>query len=203
MSDGLKAKMPLKTNEELIAIVTVDAHLYQADALAAAKEEIAKRNIDTREWTETEQTLSFERIAGDKAEIISAGSGVRLLHAIVDLIVFGFLLSFMFAMFAFFTGSDMADDDPLLVLFELLAFLAVFAVPEYFFQKTPGKFLTKTKVVMARDGSKPGLGRVLGRNFGRIIPFDCWTFLFGKTGIHDAVSGTTVIMDRKPAYSQI
>ncbi len=67
---------------------------------------------------------------------------------------------------------------------------------EYFWQKTPAKWVTKTKVVKL-DGSKPGFWRLMGRNFARWIPFEALSFLFTTypRGWHDRVSGTMVVPD--------
>ena len=67
---------------------------------------------------------------------------------------------------------------------------------EIFWQKTPGKWITRTKVVMA-DGSKPDFLHILGRTFSRFIPFEPFSFL-GKNpvGWHDQLSKTRVINDK-------
>ncbi|WP_349663302.1 RDD family protein [Cellulophaga lytica] len=48
------------------------------------------------------------------------------------------------------------------------------------FQKTIGKFVTKTKVVKM-NGEKPTDGDIMTRTFCRLIPFDRLSFLFVKT----------------------
>lgn len=75
-----------------------------------------------------------------------------------------------------------------------LMFLLYYAGTEFLFGATPGKFLTGTRVV-AEDGGKAGLGKIIGRTFARIIPFDPLSFCFGDktTGWHDSLSGTRVI----------
>lgn len=65
---------------------------------------------------------------------------------------------------------------------------------EYFFQKTPGKFLTKTMVVEA-DGTRPEAQTLFWRSLGRLIPFDVLSFLFGQRGWHDSISRTMVVHD--------
>lgn len=66
------------------------------------------------------------------------------------------------------------------------------AIFEYYFGKTPGKFLTKTKVVK-KDGSKPTFINILGRNAARFIPFDAFSYLISERGWHDQISDTYVV----------
>ncbi len=74
----------------------------------------------------------------------------------------------------------------------------VFYVAYYFFfeslwQRTPGKWITGTKVVR-EDGTKPTSGQILGRTFARIIPFEVFSFFGANTiGWHDRFSGTLVV----------
>lgn len=72
------------------------------------------------------------------------------------------------------------------------AFFYVFF--ESIWQRTPGKWITKTKVVKL-DGTKPGPGRIFGRFLCRCIPFEALSFLFGEYpyGWHDRISKTMVV----------
>jgi len=60
-------------------------------------------------------------------------------------------------------------------------------------QRSPAKFITGTKVIMA-DGTKPSAGTILKRTFCRMIPFNGLSFLgeLGK-GWHDRFSDTYVV----------
>jgi uncharacterized RDD family membrane protein YckC len=77
-----------------------------------------------------------------------------------------------------------------------LLYAGYFIVCEHVWQKTPAKFITKTKVVM-HDGSRAPFKNVFGRSFARIIPFEPFSFLFNKypRGWHDSLSGTIVVPD--------
>jgi uncharacterized RDD family membrane protein YckC len=67
---------------------------------------------------------------------------------------------------------------------------------EYKFGKTIGKMATNTKVVR-KDGTKPTLTNIIGRNFARLIPFEPLSLLFSHlpVGWHDSLSGTIVVDD--------
>jgi uncharacterized RDD family membrane protein YckC len=62
------------------------------------------------------------------------------------------------------------------------------------FQKTLGKFITKTKVVKM-NGEKPENSDIILRTFCRFLPFDRLSFVFTKNGFHDFLSKTKVIKD--------
>lgn len=66
--------------------------------------------------------------------------------------------------------------------------------------RTPGKWLTGTKVVSA-DGSEPTFVQIVKRSFSRFIPFEPLSFFFSEsrnpTGWHDTLSKTVVIDLRK------
>ena len=81
-----------------------------------------------------------------------------------------------------------------------LLFVAYYVIFENWLGKTPGKMITKTKVVDVK-GEKPTFTTLLGRNFSRLIPFDALTF-FRETpiGMHDRIAHTLVVDDR-PRFS--
>ena len=65
---------------------------------------------------------------------------------------------------------------------------------EGIWQRTLGKWITKTKVVRY-DGTKPHFLQILGRSFARWIPFEAFSFLFSNNpiGWHDRLSKTLVV----------
>lgn len=76
----------------------------------------------------------------------------------------------------------------------ILIYAGYWVLPEYFWGKTPAKFITRTKVV-TKDGRKPTLMNIVGRTLCRMIPFDAFSFLFSSppVGWHDSISGTRVV----------
>lgn len=124
-----------------------------------------------------------------------ADKGDRFGNYLVDCICFSFIL--MTGAFAFdgWLGVVPEDGSPLLgILFFILYFLYHFLF-ELLGGKTPGKYLTRTRVVNSL-GEKPGLRQLVIRNLCRLILFDNLSFLFGK-GLHDGLSGTIVIKENK------
>jgi uncharacterized RDD family membrane protein YckC len=78
-----------------------------------------------------------------------------------------------------------------------LIYAAYYFALELSFGWTLGKLITGTRVVDAR-GARPSSGKLLGRSFARVVPFEPLSFL-GSTGIgwHDRWSGTRVISLRR------
>jgi uncharacterized RDD family membrane protein YckC len=67
---------------------------------------------------------------------------------------------------------------------------------ELVFNKTPGKWLTSTRVV-AEDGGRPNGKQILIRSLVRWIPFEALSFVRKRrpVGWHDRWSGTRVVDD--------
>lgn len=125
-----------------------------------------------------------------------ASAGRRLGNFFVDMIglyIWSFILGFIAGLVLVLIGLGS-------IAALVGGILGFFFYPLYYFffegiwQKTPGKWLTKTKVVM-EDGSKPDLLHILGRSFARWIPFEALSFLFSghPVGWHDRLSGTLVV----------
>jgi len=120
--------------------------------------------------------------------------GTRFGNYIIDIVVFVvlFMLHVLVIETVFNTAPD--PDSPLLGIYYLMLLFGYYFLFEYFLGKTPGKFLTKTRVV-DMDGEWPGAKKLLIRNLCRLIPFDNFSFLFGAFGWHDSLSGTMVVRD--------
>ncbi|HEY4150012.1 MAG TPA: RDD family protein [Chitinophagaceae bacterium] len=123
-----------------------------------------------------------------------ADKTVRFANNIIDIVVFVvlFMLHVLVIESVFKTAPD--PDSPLLDVYYLMLLFGYYFIFEYFFGKTPGKFLTKTKVVDV-NGEWPGGKKLLIRTLCRFIPFDNFSFLFGTFGWHDRFSGTMVVRD--------
>ncbi len=187
--------MSERTDSELIKIVTADRAKYNPAAIAAAETELDKRNIDKSEFEKVKEEAIVERTKTLGVEEIAVGSFSRFLNFIIDILILLVLTYFLSLIVDLFIQTS---DQDLLKLYGYLfmfgSIFAYYAVMEVKFQKTVGKFITKTKVVKV-DGSKPETSDIIGRTFCRFIPFDRISFLFTKTGIHDYLSKTRVVKD--------
>jgi uncharacterized RDD family membrane protein YckC len=124
----------------------------------------------------------------------------RFLNLLIDTVFFYILLFAIIGLFTLVeagTAESMDQANPLIVqLIGTLLFAAYYAVFEAWLGKTPGKIITKTKVV-DNEGKKPGFKAIVGRSLARIIPFEAFSFLRETPiGIHDRMSQTMVIDDR-------
>ena len=197
MKNEFTKVMSERTDEELIKIVTVERERYNPTAIEAADVEIEKRNIDTSEFEKIKEQATVEKEQKQKVDSNVVGSGIRFVNFLIDFIVWlilAFIISFIIGLFIPVT----ADSQGILTLFVYVlffgTFIAYYAILEIKFQKTVGKFVTKTKVVKM-NGEKPENGDIITRTFCRLIPFDRISFLFVKNGIHDYLSKTKVIKD--------
>lgn len=116
-----------------------------------------------------------------------ASLGLRFLNSILDEIiswVIGVVLVLIFSIL---------EQNALYIIALLSYRLVYYIVFESLWQRTPGKFITGTKVVL-KDGTKAPLKNIVGRSFARLIPFNALSFLFGPPiGWHDTLSKTLVV----------
>lgn len=130
---------------------------------------------------------------------ISASRVKRIMNGIIDSILcifFGPL--FYKTIFIIFGDNIFANMVRNLNMFVfILPYIVYYLSFEYIWQKTPAKFVTKTKVV-AQDGKRPTLANIAIRTLSRFIPFDWITFISDNNpnGWHDRWSKTVVIDDK-------
>lgn len=118
----------------------------------------------------------------------------RFLNLIIDLVVVFILYVLLFSLFVspFIEGVPFQSVKGLDLLVLMISLFEYYGFMEYKYQKTVGKFLTKTQVVN-KDGKQPQLKDILIRTACRLIPIDAVSFLFTKDGLHDSLSKTTVV----------
>ena len=148
MENEFAKVMSERTYEELITIVTVERERYNPTAIEAADAEVEKRNIDTSEFEKIREKATAEKEQKQKIDKNVVGSGIRFVNFLIDFIagmilgtIIGLIFSFLFVL----------NDSILSQLIGYLMFFGNFffyyAFMEIKFQKTVGKFITKTKVV--------------------------------------------------------
>jgi uncharacterized RDD family membrane protein YckC len=190
MNTDFKDVMSKRTDDELIKIVTIDKGKYQPLAIEVAEEEIKKRNIDTTKIEQVKVDLTAKIIEQEEFEAKKVNWVPRFLNFIIDTIVWFIIVAIL--------TNFVNPKDPIQMVFGYLIFFAsyvgYYAFMETKYQKTIGKFITKTKVVN-KNGTKPQGGDILRRTFCRLIPFDRISFLFTPNGFHDRLSDTILIKD--------
>ncbi|MBP2831563.1 RDD family protein [Aquimarina sp. U1-2] len=190
--------MSQRTDEELIKILTVERRKYNPLAIEAAELEIEKRNIDTSDFEKVREKVTIEKQEEEQVYSNIAGSVTRFLNLIIDTVIWYVLIIITFFIINLFIPFDPSVSNLFIILFNLILIFGVFfayhSIMEIKFQKTVGKFVTKTKVVKM-NGEKPTNNDIITRTFCRLIPFDRLSFVFVKIGIHDFLSKTTVVKD--------
>jgi uncharacterized RDD family membrane protein YckC/type II secretory pathway pseudopilin PulG len=117
-----------------------------------------------------------------------ASIGRRFANYILDIII-AYAIFIAIAVLANFANSTVAA---ILFIFSFVMFFFYHIIFEAIWQRTPGKWITGTKVV-AYDGGKPKFLNIVGRTFARIIPFEAFSFFFNPIGWHDSLSKTLVV----------
>ena len=190
MENEFEKVMSERTDEELIKIVTVEREGYNPIAIEAADAEVERRNIDTSEFEKIKEKATIEKKQKQKVDSNVVNSGIRFLNFIIDFIIWLIIA----AIFTFPLSANDGNQMLLGYVIMFTTFIGYYAIMEIKFQKTIGKFVTKTRVVKM-NGEKPENSDIISRTFCRLIPFDRVSFLFTKNGIHDFLSKTKVVKD--------
>jgi len=195
MKSDFSEVMSNRTDEELVKIVTVQRNDYQPEAVIAAEKEIEKRNLDINKIEEIKNEIETNDLEIKSTKTNTVNSLIRLLHLVIDFIMFFILAFILSVIIGFFVPNIETVNEKLFGYgIFLISFLAYYIFMEFKYQKTIGKFITKTKVVMT-DGKKPELNDIIVRTICRLIPFDRISYIFTKNGFHDYLSKTTVIKE--------
>ncbi len=125
----------------------------------------------------------------------------RLVHVVLDMAIVSLLSNLLFN---FLLESIPAVGEyngiTWLTLFTILLLFLYYTLTETWLGRSPAKFLTGSKVMMARDYSKPSLVNIVNRSLARLIPFEIFTFLNSRpVGWHDKL-GSTMVTDTKLSY---
>lgn len=130
----------------------------------------------------------------------------RFANSIIDVIAFYIILIIL----GVITGllSLAGVDGPLIwfsknantaegVTLNIAIYLSYYFICEAIGQRTLGKLITGTKVVM-EDGSKPYAAAIAVRCLCRLIPFEAFSFFAERSrGWHDSIAQTYVVNNKK------
>lgn len=115
----------------------------------------------------------------------------RALNYLVDYYIQTIITILLFAhIYAFFPALAAGSMG---IVIGIVFWLAYYIFFETLFQKTPGKFVSRSRVVTA-TGVRPSFVVILLRTLCRMIPLESISFLsWYPVGWHDKLSGTVVI----------
>jgi len=154
--------------------------------------------MEQNRYAPTEATLSAAVEAAGAGEQALAGRGRRLANLLIDTLGY-FLLSAVVGVAiglvdpSFVTGLSRVGE----YLFGFAVMLLYYVPCELLFGRTLGKLITGTRVV-AESGEPLRFLQVVGRTATRFVPFEAFTFLGSRPGLHDRWSETRVVLLRSP-----
>jgi hypothetical protein len=123
------------------------------------------------------------KISQLKKQINTISTGPRIGHFIIDL----FIIQIITYLVELFPISEIGS------LLVFLLFPAYYIGFEYFYQWTPGKYITGT-IVIDDYGKKPDIQTIILRTFIRFVPFEPFSCFDTKSwGWHDSWTKTYVI----------
>ena len=138
-----------------------------------------------------------DEVFGEDEQLVNASRGTRFVNSLIDnfgqwllALLMGGMVGGARALF----GVGPSEEVVGLVVLLLMPGYHVFF--EYFFNKTPAKWLTRTRVVRV-DGGRPRFMQIVGRTLARYVPFEPLSFLSKTVGWHDRWSGTRVVRDTR------
>lgn len=185
------------SDKELVKIVTVEVHKYEPEAVQVAEDELSRRKISKLQMANLVKAVAQDNDAVKEIQDYVSSSGVRFVNFIIDFIVF--LLLVLTASLTLDSVFMTSNNDLLMAIgygMTLFIFLAYYGLSEFFFQKTVGKYVTKT-IVVTEQGDKPDGKTILIRSVCRLIPFDRLSYLVTKNGFHDRFSNTRVVKEQE------
>ncbi|XZF16574.1 RDD family protein [Chitinophagaceae bacterium MMS25-I14] len=133
-------------------------------------------------------------------QIKTVGPGLRFVHLFIDMFCFGILVELTGLILVIVTEAAHGTPIPAAVLLFVANIIMGCSYPlfyilcEYKWQCTPGKFITRSRVIN-EYAERPDLITVILRTFCRIVPFEPFSCLTGpySYGWHDRWSKTYVV----------
>ena len=181
--------MALRSDKELMKILTIHRQEYQPEAVVCAENELKRRGFSTENLNKLENEVKTEVQQKLEADANIANSGLRLVHLIIDSIAIAWLTTMLGVILIFSIGIPFGANSWWIYLITTFSY---FIFLEYKFGKSLGKLVTKTTVIKS-NGENPTLSDIIIRTLCRFIPFDHFSYLFMKIGFHDYLSNTMVV----------
>lgn len=195
MSTDFKDILAKWTDDELINFVLDDNDWNDPEAIESAEQEIINRGAIEKLYDAKIEYDAKIQIQKDY-DSRKVGSFTRLFHLIIDSSAIFIIFYFSFKCIIEPLMGDSSDlSYKIAVAIWLSAvYFAYYIFTEFKYQKTLGKFITKTSVVKA-NGKKPQLIDVFRRTIFRFLfPFFANSFLLPDDP-HDTFTNTAVLKD--------
>lgn len=164
-------------------------------------EEVRWRSVHFKDengnrYRDTEEYIGYRSVT-------TITAGLRITHFIADMIGYNLLCSFL----GFIFELLMVITDNIIpinltigfagLVISMLLYPAYYTFFEYFWQQTPGKFLTQA-VVIDEYGNRPTIRQILLRSFIRMVPFETLSCTGSHSyGWHDQWAETYVVSKKE------
>lgn len=164
--------------------------------------ELTFKKKTTREVLDLNGNRVQQRLVKDikrKVKVVSGGK--RFAHFFIDLIVFQIIYEFFMICYSLVVNQMEMDMGTILIAsfnistFFMLLYPLYYFVFEFYLQKTPGKYITKCRVVN-EYGNKLSIENALIRSIIRLVPFESFSCLSDR-GWHDSWSNTYLISEEE------
>ncbi len=130
-----------------------------------------------------------------KRNIINASGDRRFVNYVGDHIIFRFVLTPLILLFSHTEFIQTLAKNPIQDwVFSIGLLFLYYFMFEAFCQRSPAKFITRTKVV-TEDGSKPTITQIFYRTLWRFMPLEPLSFSNGRCW-HDRFPRVRVVEDR-------
>ena len=124
-----------------------------------------------------------------QVKLIPAPWWKRFINVLIDLIICSTVIYFLVKAFGLLPGyyggmdllTSMGSYSWEVYLLNFVVFLVYYTLFETFTGRTPGKFVTMTKVAVADYGTRPSLVQCFIRFVSRLLPFEFVSFFFKAT----------------------
>jgi uncharacterized RDD family membrane protein YckC len=120
---------------------------------------------------------------------------VRFLNFLIDSIIFGILSYIVVSLLVRYHSALQVYNIGLLRFTAFLIYFLYYFIFETVFSATPGKLITKSKLVEKNTFLKPSIPKVFVRTMCRFIPLEAFSIFFTGNNLvwHDLLSKTIVI----------
>jgi len=120
---------------------------------------------------------------------------VRFLNFLIDSILFALLSYLAVFLLARYNSAFKVYDIRFLRFAAFLIYFLYYFIFETLFSLTPGKLITKSKLVENNTFLKPSIIKIFIRTICRFIPLEAFSIFFSKNNLvwHDILSNTIVI----------
>lgn len=115
------------------------------------------------------------------------GQMQRFLNFVLDTSIY-LIIVLVFLMI--FNGAINKEEEKWI---SIIIYFLYYSISEFTIGQTPGKFMTKTRVISLTANKNIFFIQIFGRTLMRFIPLDMFSYLFYKRGLHDWISKTTIV----------